>query len=120
MPEMRVCLGCGALVAFEDFDKGRCAPCNRRHAPIVKAQRRRSPEAEARIAARPSARLYASRAWKLIRRAVLERDHWTCRYCGRPANTVDHVVSLDKGGAPLAMSNLVACCAACNGRKGNR
>lgn len=29
--------------------------------------------------------------WQAIRRAVLERDYYSCLICGRPANQVDHV-----------------------------
>lgn len=39
-----------------------------------------------------------------------------CRYCGRPATQVDHVVPVSKGGTH-ALSNLVPCCARCNRSK---
>lgn len=32
------------------------------------------------------------------RRGVLKRDGHICAYCGGPANTVDHVVPLSRGG----------------------
>ena len=48
---------------------------------------------------------------------ILERDGFLCRYCGGPANTVDHVVPVERGGShdPL---NLVAACSRCNESKG--
>lgn len=63
--------------------------------------------------------------------AALARDGYRCRYCGvqmrRSRNrdrggadqTVDHVIPLSQGGRDTLV-NLVACCASCNQRKGNR
>ncbi len=58
---------------------------------------------------------------KITRRAVFARDRWTCQYCGdeRGALTVDHVIPRSKGG-PSTWDNIVACCAPCNRRKGDR
>jgi 5-methylcytosine-specific restriction endonuclease McrA len=60
-------------------------------------------------------------ARKITRRAVFARDRWTCQYCGveRTTLTVDHVVPRSKGG-PSSWENIVACCAPCNRRKGDR
>lgn len=49
---------------------------------------------------------------------VLERDNYTCSYCDKDANTVDHKVPKSKGGE-FTEQNLVACCAECNVAKGN-
>jgi 5-methylcytosine-specific restriction endonuclease McrA len=57
---------------------------------------------------------------KITRRAVFARDDWTCQYCGARANlTVDHVIPRSKGG-PSSWDNIVASCAPCNRRKGDR
>src|SRR6266516_3346091 len=57
---------------------------------------------------------------KITRRAVFARDDWTCQYCGSRSNlTVDHVVPRSKGGAS-SWENIVASCAPCNRRKGDR
>ena len=58
---------------------------------------------------------------KITRRAVFARDHWTCQYCGqvRGSLTVDHVIPRSKGGGS-GWDNIVACCAPCNRRKGDR
>ena len=57
---------------------------------------------------------------KITRRAVFARDDWTCQYCGARSNlTVDHVVPRSKGG-PSSWENIVASCAPCNRRKGDR
>jgi 5-methylcytosine-specific restriction endonuclease McrA len=58
---------------------------------------------------------------KITRKAVLARDSWTCQYCGqrKPGLTVDHVVPRSRGGESV-WENIVAACASCNRRKGNR
>jgi 5-methylcytosine-specific restriction endonuclease McrA len=58
---------------------------------------------------------------KITRKAVLARDAWTCQYCGHQATglTVDHVIPRSRGGESV-WENIVASCAPCNRRKGNR
>ena len=57
---------------------------------------------------------------KITRRAVFARASWTCQYCGSRSNlTVDHVIPRSKGGAS-SWENIVASCAPCNRRKGDR
>jgi 5-methylcytosine-specific restriction endonuclease McrA len=55
----------------------------------------------------------------LTRRAVLDRDRHACAYCGTRADTIDHVRPRSRGGQHV-WSNVVAACARCNHRKGNR
>src|SRR3954469_17903263 len=59
----------------------------------------------------------------LSRKNILLRDRNTCQYCGvvLPASelTLDHVIPRSRGGNST-WENLVACCHACNRRKGNR
>jgi 5-methylcytosine-specific restriction endonuclease McrA len=55
----------------------------------------------------------------LTRRAVFARDHWTCQYCGHPAENVDHVIPRSLGGRHV-WDNVVAACRRCNSRKKNR
>ncbi|MDQ7029434.1 MAG: HNH endonuclease [Ardenticatenia bacterium] len=59
----------------------------------------------------------------LTRRNILLRDNYTCQYCGRRPGkehlTIDHVVPRSRGGEH-SWENLVAACAPCNRRKGNR
>ncbi|WP_394214279.1 HNH endonuclease [Brachybacterium vulturis] len=62
-------------------------------------------------------------------RAVHERDHWSCAYCGRSVSktpvceallaTVDHVLPSSRGG-PTSWTNLVSACKECNNRKADR
>jgi 5-methylcytosine-specific restriction endonuclease McrA len=58
---------------------------------------------------------------KITRKAVLARDAWTCQYCGRQATglTVDHVIPRSRGGQSV-WENIVASCAPCNRKKGNK
>lgn len=55
----------------------------------------------------------------LTRRAVLDRDAHSCVYCAERADTIDHVRPRSRGG-PHAWTNVVAACARCNHRKGDR
>jgi 5-methylcytosine-specific restriction endonuclease McrA len=56
-------------------------------------------------------------AWS--KRGVLERDGRCCGYCGRAANTIDHIHPASRGGKNT-WANTAACCYACNQRKGGR
>ncbi len=55
----------------------------------------------------------------LTRRAVLERDRHFCVYCHGRADTIDHVRPRSRGGLHV-WTNVVAACARCNHRKGDR
>ncbi|WP_285662906.1 HNH endonuclease [Actinorhabdospora filicis] len=55
----------------------------------------------------------------LSRRAIFARDKWKCVYCGGPAETIDHVIPRSKGGAHI-WENVVAACARCNHKKGDK
>jgi 5-methylcytosine-specific restriction endonuclease McrA len=55
----------------------------------------------------------------LTRRAVLDRDGHSCAYCGVRADTIDHVRPRSRGGLHV-WTNVVAACARCNHRKGDR
>ena len=55
----------------------------------------------------------------ILRGAVLERDGWTCTYCGARTTEVDHVSPRALGGSSTP-ANLVAACRRCNREKGLR
>lgn len=55
----------------------------------------------------------------LTRRAVFTRDGGRCAYCRGVAETIDHVIPRSRGGRH-AWENVVAACARCNHRKGDR
>ncbi|MDY7541349.1 HNH endonuclease [Cryobacterium breve] len=60
-----------------------------------------------------------SRSLPVSRRGVLRRDDHRCAYCGRAANTIDHVQPRSRGGRD-SWDNLVACCLRCNNIKSDR
>lgn len=54
------------------------------------------------------------RAWRALRRKVLERDGWRCTKCGRAGKLeVDHRVPVHEGGADT-MQNCRALCRTCH------
>lgn len=55
----------------------------------------------------------------MTRRAVLDRDAHRCAYCNSRADTIDHVRPRSRGGSHV-WTNVVAACARCNHRKGDR
>ena len=58
---------------------------------------------------------------RISRRVLFARDGWQCAYCGTGSNrlTLDHVVPRSRGGTSV-WENVVASCAPCNHRKGDR
>lgn len=64
------------------------------------------------------------RSLALSPRNVCARDRWVCAYqrpevCKGRATTIDHVIPRSKGGENT-WENVVAACAPCNHRKGNK
>ncbi len=60
------------------------------------------------------------RRWKRARRAVLERDNWTCQNCGRYGNEADHKIPIDRMpvDADLCALDALQClCRGCHIRK---
>ena len=49
----------------------------------------------------------------LNRENIFIRDYFTCQYCGKAAESIDHIVPRSKGGLH-EWSNVVACCKKCN------
>lgn len=50
---------------------------------------------------------------------VRQRDNYTCAYCGKFGNTVDHIFPASRGGQNT-WGNLVTACKRCNGFKRDR
>ena len=55
----------------------------------------------------------------LSRRGVFLRDEGRCQYCGRRAESIDHVVPRSRGGEHV-WENVVAACRRCNTNKRDR
>jgi len=57
------------------------------------------------------------------RRGVLERDRYTCAYCGKKCSpreaTIDHITPVSRGGRS-SWGNTVTACFRCNQRKADR
>lgn len=68
----------------------------------------------------PNHRALGTQRWKDIRKAVLARDGYTCGYCGRDANTVDHIIPRAKGGDMWSLDNLISACGKCNAYKSDK
>jgi len=96
----RLCADCPSIIPGTSR---RCALC------------KRSSEAKRGT---PEQRGYGP-AWRRLRLVILERDGHSCRWCGGPANTVDHVTPKAHGGSDDP-SNLVAACLRCNSSRGGR
>jgi hypothetical protein len=55
----------------------------------------------------------STRKWReKHRKPVLVRDHYTCQWCGEPADTVGHIVARRHGGGD-ELTNLAAQCREC-------
>lgn len=50
------------------------------------------------------------------RSRVLSRDNHECAYCGKYADTIDHIIPRSKNG-PHEWANVIAACMPCNSRK---
>ena len=61
----------------------------------------------------------ATAHWKKIRLQVLNRDAWTCTYCGDQASQVDHIWPKSRGGEDT-LDNLTSACAKSNMLKRDR
>lgn len=92
-----------------------CTTCEGRVARSSNPERTR--EATRRRAA---AKRMADDGVSLRELSVLKRAFGgLCVYCGRSADTLDHVVPLAQGGRH-SIRNLVPACGSCNSKKGNR
>lgn len=60
-----------------------------------------------------------AKSGRCTNRGVMQRDNWTCVFCGKKADTVDHVLPRSRGGEDI-WENLAAACQPCNNRKANR
>ena len=53
------------------------------------------------------------------KRGVLRRDNYTCAYCGKHGDTIDHILPKWQGNA-ASWTNSVCACQPCNNKKGGR
>lgn len=68
--------------------------------------------------------IYNSRQWRKLRQMVLHKQP-ICLMCEQKnryttANTIDHILPINKGGAIWSMDNLQALCSSCHNKKSAR
>lgn len=62
---------------------------------------------------------YGKKKLPVTRHTVLARDAYKCGYCGKKANTVDHIFPKALGGQNV-WKNVTAACAKCNNKKADK
>lgn len=72
-----------------------------------------------------SSKVTSTRAWKRLRRQVLQRDQYQCKLripgiCIGHATQVDHTISTAAGGAELDPNNCASSCQPCNAWKASQ
>ena len=67
------------------------------------------------MATKTSRKVYATKAWRYVRREVIRRAGYRCSECGGRHNLeVHHKVRLADGGDPFDDTNLVCVCRDCH------
>jgi hypothetical protein len=61
---------------------------------------------------------YGAETWS--KQGVLRRDNHKCVFCGKHADTVEHILPTSRGGDPRCWLNTAAACSPCNNKKGDR
>lgn len=61
-------------------------------------------------------RLYSNKEFRTL---ILERDQYTCRFCGQYGDTIDHMLPRAKGGHTTP-DNCVCACSECNQSKADK
>lgn len=123
---MKTCTQCRRAKPPADFVAGKarriasnCAACRKanstRHRRKYYAGLSRDKQHE--LTHRARAQSYGVEHVPYSRSAVLARWGHTCAYCSAPAEHLDHVQPLSKGGADVE-SNILPACVACNLGKG--
>jgi len=62
---------------------------------------------------------YSNKELRWSRRRMLQRDNFTCAYCGKHGSTVDHINPQSRGGRNTWM-NTIAACMPCNNKKADK
>lgn len=86
---------------------------------IVRRWDQNNPEKVELKRARYRERKRAAAVAKYREKDILDRDGNRCKYCGKKAEGLDHVVPISRGGADCP-ENVVACCVVCNRSKGSK
>ncbi len=108
----RDCLVCGKPISPDEFT-------NKKYCDRQCAGRNRAPEVVFRYIHARRLLLASGTALHVSRRTLRRLRSGRCSYCPAPAETVDHVVPLNRGGRH-AEGNLAPACRSCNSSKGDR
>ena len=120
IPELAICLDCGAMIAPPSSGPMVCASCLAARPVTARKrsheERRSSPDALARRA--EARRFYSSARWRRTRDAIRKRDG-ACVACGSVERlTVDHIVPRTEAPAlAFEPGNLRTLCASCHGKR---
>lgn len=101
----------------------KCDSCHEVYTPKRKSSKYCSTQCRSRSYS--SVRTGRERIPDDLRLAVLSRDGYRCRLCGKRPGLkrelrVDHITPIEQGGAPLSMQNLWTLCHPCNSGKSNK
>lgn len=101
----------------------KCDSCHKEYTPKRSSSKYCSTQCRSRSYS--SVRTGRERIPDDLRLAVLARDEFRCRLCGKyPGKKrelrVDHIVPIAGGGAPLSMDNLWTLCHPCNSGKSDK
>jgi 5-methylcytosine-specific restriction endonuclease McrA len=70
---------------------------------------------------RSNSKIYKSKQWQKVRKLVLHRDPICvmCKASNRyvTANTIDHIIPINKGGLIYSLDNLQSLCSSCHNSK---
>ena len=67
------------------------------------------------MAGRVGRRIYKTKAWRVLRKRVFQRDGYKCVTCGRRTGLeCDHIRPIEKAGDWLDMGNLQTLCRGCH------
>ncbi|MFF0822395.1 HNH endonuclease [Micromonospora haikouensis] len=107
----RPCLVCGVVFVTAATNKIYCSKrC---------AGRNRSPEVVYRYVHARRVRLQEAEVLPVPAKVLRRLRAGSCTYCPQPAETIDHLVPLNRGGRH-AEGNLVPACRSCNSSKGDK
>lgn len=108
------CRDCGAWLPVAKVRKGRCQPCT--NADYRKRYANSERFRDARKANRDRHRRGVERVPPEAREILLEIFNGECAYCGKPAQTWDHIVPVIHDGQTTP-GNIVPACNSCNSSK---
>lgn len=123
---MKTCELCRKSKQDDDFLAGKarkpsraCRTCRekRRKQHVSDYYRRLPPDKRHTLTHKRRAETYGVRHEEYSRTEILFRWRYRCCYCDRPAEHLDHVHPLSRGGEDVAR-NIVPACADCNLSKG--